>query len=116
MGIVKGKNYNSFLTAKQRDKVSFPTNALFKKNKIRGRILDFGCGFGKDVDFLKSKKLEVQGYDPHFLPKQPKGKFDTIICNYVLNVLLWEEQLNVLMLVSELLKPNGKAYFSVRRD
>jgi diadenosine tetraphosphate (Ap4A) HIT family hydrolase len=34
----------------------------------------------------------------------------------VLNVLLPEEQAEVLMNVSLLLKPNGKAYFAVRRD
>jgi hypothetical protein len=33
-----------------------------------------------------------------------------------LNVLLPEEHAEVLMNVSNLLKPNGKAYFAVRRD
>lgn len=35
---------------------------------------------------------------------------------YVLNVLFRVEQAHVLMAVSELLKPTGRAYFSVRRD
>jgi ATP adenylyltransferase len=44
------------------------------------------------------------------------GRFDTILCHYVLNVLLPEEQVYVLMAVSELLKPTDKAYFTVRQD
>src|ERR671933_710381 len=48
--------------------------------------------------------------------KKHENKFDTIICFYVLNVLFPEEQANVLMEVSHLLKPGGNAYFAVRRD
>jgi hypothetical protein len=33
-----------------------------------------------------------------------------------LNVLLQDEQANVLMEISQLLKPEGKAYIAVRRD
>ena len=46
----------------------------------------------------------------------PTKRFDTIVCNYVLNVLEPNEQAEVLMEVSELLKPTGTAYFAVRRD
>ncbi|MFZ5515369.1 MAG: bifunctional class I SAM-dependent methyltransferase/HIT family protein [Candidatus Zhuqueibacterota bacterium] len=110
------ENPHSHLTVKQRDKVSFPTRNLFSKNLINGKTLDFGCGLGADVTFLKSNQIDVTGYDPYYLPKYPVDKFDTIICIYVLNVLLPIEQMNVLMAVSELLKPSGKAYFAVRRD
>lgn len=107
---------NSKYTAKKRKKVSFPTKYLFNKNKICGKVLDFGCGYGKDVEFLESKQVNVVGYDLYYKPEHPKGKFDTIICNYVLNVVLYEEMLNIIMIISELLNSNGKAYFSVRRD
>ena len=56
------------------------------------------------------------GYDNYYRPEYPTKRFDTIICNYVLNVLEPKEQAEVLMEVSELLKPTGTAYFSVRRD
>ncbi|MEX0719086.1 MAG: methyltransferase domain-containing protein [Balneolaceae bacterium] len=110
------KNPNSHLTAKERDKVSYPTRRLYNMGVISGDVLDYGSGFGKDVEFLKSRNISCSGYDPHYAPDYPAKRFDTIICNYVLNVLLPEEQAEVLMSVSELLKPEGKAYFSVRRD
>jgi len=79
-------------------------------------VLDFGCGFGKDVDFLHQKGFDVQGFDPHYFPQYPSETFDTILCFYVLNVLFPEEQNQVLMQISSLLKPSGKSYFAVRRD
>ncbi|MCH7414566.1 HIT domain-containing protein [Belliella sp. R4-6] len=109
-------NIYSHLTAKERDRISFPARMLFEKGMLKGEILDFGCGFGKDVEILKKGNLDVSGYDKHYFPNYPEKKFDTIICFYVLNVLLPEEQSKVLMEVSSLLKPNGKAYFAVRRD
>ncbi len=106
----------SHLTAKERDKESFPVRWLHQQNVIKGKTLDFGCGFGKDVNYLKEQGLDVQGYDKYYAPEYPTERFDTILCVYVLNVLLPEEQAEVLMSVSELLKPTGKAYFVVRRD
>jgi len=110
------QNIFSHLTAKERDSLSFPAKILLNKNLLNGETLDFGCGFGKDVEILSSRGIKITGYDPHYFPEYPLKKFDTIICFYVLNVLLQEEQANVLMEVSQLLKPTGKAYFAVRRD
>lgn len=110
------KNIYSHLTAKERTAVSFPTRWLFKQGFLNGSVLDFGCGHSKDVEFLIENGIKVQGYDKHYQPNFPKRKFDTIICNYVLNVLLPEEQTEVLMEVSELLNAEGRAYFTVRRD
>lgn len=110
------RNINSHYTAKEREKMSFPTRILLKENLIEGKVLDFGCGFGKDVEELKAKGFDVSGYDSHYQPEYPKNKFDTIICHYVLNVLQNQEQAKVLYQVSNLLKFGGKAYFSVRRD
>jgi SAM-dependent methyltransferase len=115
MGILDNFD-NSKFTAKKRDRVSFPCRVLYENSKLKGRILDFGCGYGKDVEFLNSKKKDITGYDLHFKPEHPKGKFDTIICFYVLNVVFFEERANIIMIISELLKPFGKAYFAVRRD
>ena len=109
-------NPNSHLTAIERTSLSYPARLLINKNKMKGKILDFGCGIGKDVELLNSKGYDIKGYDPYYFPTFPTEKFDTILCFYVLNVLLPEEQAEVLMNVSNLLKPNGKAYFAVRRD
>lgn len=111
----KGINH-SHLTAIERTRLSFPTQWLLENNKLKGEILDFGCGFGFDVFDLKNKGYDIDGYDKYHLPEFPTKKYDVIICNYVLNVLEADEQPEVLMSVSELLKPTGKAYFTVRRD
>ena len=110
------KNNNSHLTAIKRTSVSFPTRWLMEQGLLQGRILDFGCGYGFDVEYLKGKGYDVCAYDKYYEPKYPEGKFDTIICHYVLNVLEPNEQTEVLLQVSELLKPGGTAFFTVRRD
>ena len=107
---------NPHLTAIERTSMSFPTRWLKQNNLLKGEILDFGCGFGFDTDQLKEQGFDIVGYDNHYRPDYPQKRFDTIICNYVLNVLEPNEQAEVLMSVSELLKPTGKAYFAVRRD
>lgn len=109
-------NIYSHLTAKERDSLSFPARIVKERNLLKGEILDFGCGFWKDVEILKSQGFQISGYDRHYFPEYPKQKFDTIICFYVLNVLLPEAQSKVLMEISALLKTTGKAYFAVRRD
>lgn len=112
----KQQNKFSHLTAIERTYLSFPAKYLLDKSWLQGKILDFGCGFGNDVKLLQQQGFDLAGYDPYYFPEYPKNKFDTIICFYVLNVLFPEEQANVLMEVSHLLKPGGKAYFAVRRD
>ncbi|MBW4448717.1 MAG: HIT domain-containing protein [Spirirestis rafaelensis WJT71-NPBG6] len=113
---MKQKNNFSYFTAIERIYLSFPAKFLLNKNLLKGKILDFGCGFGNDVKLLQQKGFDITGYDPYYFPELPHDKFDTIICFYVLNVLFPEEQANVLMGVSHLLKPGGKAYYAVRRD
>jgi diadenosine tetraphosphate (Ap4A) HIT family hydrolase len=109
-------NPNSHLTAKERNELSFPARILLKKGLLKGEVLDFGCGFGKDVEQLAHHGVSIKGYDKHFFPNYPNQRFDTVLCFYVLNVLLPEEQATVLLEVSRLLKPEGIAYFAVRRD
>lgn len=109
-------NPNSHLTTKERKELSFPARYLHSKGLLKGRILDFGCGLGDDVRFLRDYGYDVIGYDPKYAPEIPLGKFDTILCFYVLNVLLPEEQAHTLMAISELLDISGRAFFSVRRD
>ncbi|AFY48476.1 HIT family hydrolase, diadenosine tetraphosphate hydrolase [Nostoc sp. PCC 7524] len=110
------KNQFSHLTAIERNYLSFPAQFLLSQNLLQGKILDFGCGCGNDVKLLRQKGCDITGYDPYYFPQYPHEQFDTIMCFYVLNVLFPEDQVNVLMEVSHLLKPGGKAYYAVRRD
>jgi diadenosine tetraphosphate (Ap4A) HIT family hydrolase len=113
---MKAKNIYSHLTAKERDKMSFPMKRLKRLGLLTGEILDFGCGYGLDIDILSKEGFNITGFDKYYQKKYPTKKFDTITCIYVLNVLDSLEQSDVLMSVSELLKPGGKAFFVVRRD
>ncbi len=100
------------LTAKGRKSPSKPMQFLSRKDLLIGRSLDFGCGKGFDA-----KHFKMESYDPHFQPKLPKGKFDTITCNYVLNVI--EDHkivLDVIDKLKSLLKNKGTCYITVRRD
>ena len=110
------KNTFFYLTAKERKYPSYPTKYLYNRKLLQGEILDYGCGYGEDVKFLRENGFNVDGYDLYYKPELKEKKFDIIICNYVLNVLLLEQQSEVLMHISELLKPEGKAFFTVRRD
>ncbi|MBE9192981.1 HIT domain-containing protein [Gloeocapsopsis crepidinum LEGE 06123] len=113
---MKQHNKFSHLTAIERTYLSFPAKFLLNNNLLKGKVLDFGCGFGNDVKILQQKGFDITGYDPYYFPHYPQDKFDTILCFYVLNVLFPEDQANILMEVSHLLKPGGKAYYTVRRD
>jgi 2-polyprenyl-3-methyl-5-hydroxy-6-metoxy-1,4-benzoquinol methylase len=106
----------SHLTAITRKKLSQPTRYLLDNNLLDGRILDFGCGKGFDTDFLTEKGFDITGYDPYFRPEKPTGQFNTIICNYVLNVLSENEANKVIDEIKSLLVHGGFAYITVRRD
>jgi hypothetical protein len=73
--------------------------------------LDFGCGRGSDARLLGLHK-----YDPHFSPKMPAGRYSTILCNYVLNVVTSEEEPAILASIKNKLAKGGVAYITVRRD
>ena len=105
-----------YLTAIKRTDLSVPVRYLLQHDLLKGRILDFGCGFGYDTDELKRRGYDITGYDYYYRPEYPEGKFDTIFCVYVLNVLEPYAQAEVMMNVSNLLSPKGTAYFAVRRD
>ena len=62
------------------------------------------------------KSIKIDGYDPHFFPQKPNGLFDTIICNYVINVIEPEFELEVINDIKSLLSECGIAYIAVRRD
>jgi len=105
----------SYKTAISRQSLSSPAKYLAKENLFVGRILDYGSGRGDLARFLKVKQ-PIEEWDPHWSPKEIIGKFDTIYCGYVLNVLPKKERESVVESCKSLLNPGGKIYFAVRRD
>jgi ATP adenylyltransferase len=102
-------------TAIKRGKMSTPVKNMLNNSCLDGRILDYGCGRGKDVEELKALGFDITGYDPHWSPENPSGKFDTIMCNYVLNVIpSWYDRVKVMDKVLSLLNDGGTAIFTAR--
>ena len=85
--MVHDKINHPYLTAIKRTDLSLPVRYLLQYDLLKGRVLDFGCGFGYDTDELKRRGYDITGYDYYYRPEYPEGKFDTIVCVYVLNVL-----------------------------
>src|SRR5262249_54470546 len=66
----------------RRGTVSQTARFLDEHRLVRGRVLDYGCGFGFDADHFG-----WEAYDPHYRQKLPDGAFETIVCNHVANML-----------------------------
>ncbi len=100
-------------TAISRKTMSVPTRYLVENDLIKGDVLDFGCGRGFDTD-----ELGAVGYDPNSedYADFPTNKFDTIVCNYVLNVVPPDVQNEIIEQIKSLMKDDAIAYISVRRD
>lgn len=122
-------------TAKARTKPSGPIQSLFAKGYIKGQTLDYGGGKGADTQWLweQAQKLglnsglAIRHYDPSYLwngvefiersnKYKTTAKFDTVTCTYVLNVLFASDRDDVIAHIKSILKPNGKAYITVRAD
>lgn len=106
----------SHLTAISRKRASAPTRYLIDNGLLSGEILDYGCGRGADVNELERLGYAVCGYDPHYRPHMPSGQFDTVICNYVLNVLPEAESGLVEAELFYRVKPGGTVFVAVRND
>jgi 2-polyprenyl-3-methyl-5-hydroxy-6-metoxy-1,4-benzoquinol methylase len=111
---IKGKRGFRFIKelggAVRRKTVSKTARFLDEHRLLRGRVLDYGCGFGFDADHFG-----WEAYDPHYRQKLPEGLFDTIVCNHVANMLTRESRLKLFQALQALLAPQGKAYVSVSR-
>ena len=68
-------NQYSHLTAKERSSLSFPANYLLRQKRYAGRVLDMGCGFGKDVELLAQQGIDIVGYDTYYFPDYPNIPF-----------------------------------------
>jgi len=75
------------------------------------RILDYGCGRGRDVEYYRKMGFDTQGFDqyPAFgFSDEPSGLFDLVCIVFVINVLpnCWE-RLQVIKKAAEKIKLGG---------
>lgn len=78
-------------------------------------ILDWGCGYGKDVEFFRSKTKTVFGYDPAFSKELPSEPVDLITCIYVLCTLPnTKQRVQCIRDASNCLKLGGKIIIAAR--
>ena len=114
MAKVKGKHGFRFIKelggAIRRETVSKTAWFLEEHRLLRGRVLDYGCGFGLDADHFG-----WETFDPYYRQKLPDGRFDTIVCNHVANMLTRESRQNLFRAIQVLLAVQGKAYVLVSR-
>lgn len=104
----------SHLTAISRKAPSAPMKWLNANGLLKGKMLDYGCGRGYDADTFGMAK-----YDPFWFKCDDFGaeEFDTITCNYVLNVIEdARERVYAVQRMQRWLKPNGNLFISVRAD
>ena len=110
-------NIYSYNTAIKRRSLSAPVRYLRDKGLLSGYILDYGCGRGYDSGCLSDEGYKVDSFDPYWRPDGIMARsYDTIICNYVLNVFRAEDEEAVLSKINNLLSDDGAAYIAVRRD
>ena len=110
---------SSYKTAIHRTEPSFTVKTIEKSKLIKNQIFDYGCGMGKDVQYLESKGYSVSFWDPYFFSKTPPSSFRshsfrTIFCTYILNVIPSKDRNDVIKKIQWLLYKEGKAFFTVR--
>lgn len=86
-------------------------------------VLDYGCGKGRDEQALKEAFKEYTGYEPHqdFGYQNTKGpilnqKFDLVVCNYVLNIIVRTDREQVISDLKQFIKNGAKVLIGVRQD
>jgi DNA phosphorothioation-associated putative methyltransferase len=111
---------NSYKTAIKRKTLSSPLNYLIKEGKVTKNhwILDYGCGRGDDMRWLKSNKYDVRGWDPTWYKNDSyrNRSYDVVLCTYVLNVVNATTRKNIIKRLKDLTNRHGKVYITVRRD
>ncbi len=89
LALGKGKASLRHKTAIRRTELSRPFKVLLRDGLLDGgfSVLDYGCGLGEDVEFLKQRGIKALGWDPVYKPVPAPGKADVVNLGYVINVI-----------------------------
>jgi len=109
-------------TAISRPTGSRPLKDALKRGWITpsDRVLDFGCGRGGDVQWLRAQGFHCEGFDPHpgfGWDSSPSGSFDLVAVVYVVNVLdSVEDRVAALQQAWASVRPGGWIFLVARAD
>jgi DNA phosphorothioation-associated putative methyltransferase len=107
-------------TAIKRTRASKPLRDLldFEPQTFGTSVLDYGCGYGEDVAFLRDQRMVSMGYDPHKpfgYSRMTTHNFDIVLLIYVLNVLpRREEREDTIKKAWERVAPGGFLFVATR--
>lgn len=113
MGTMK---MNSKRTAITRKKASRPLQAALELDAVKGKVLDYGCGKGHDVTELHMLGFKASRYDPNFFPRKPRGRFQTVLMTYVVNVLQPTERNAAILDAWKYVKKGGRLIVTSHTD
>lgn len=76
-------------TAMRRNALSRPVGGAIKDRILKPEksFFDYGCGFGSDIEILKSSGFTPSGWDPFYFPNNKKASADVVNLGFVLNVI-----------------------------
>lgn len=84
-------------------------------------VFDYGCGKGKDIEYLSQHFNHADGWDPVHKPepkpfkmKRRHGGWDFVLLTYVLNVIPKEDRSSTLHYIRSFLPKWGSALITVR--
>lgn len=97
--------------ASKRKFPSKPATFIHQMGLDKGRVLDYGSGYGLDAE-----TFSWESFDPYYNDIKLNGLFDTIICINVISAVSAVNETIIINSIIDLLKPNGKAYLSVPRN
>ena len=95
----------------RRSTVSFAAAWLVEQAYVRGRVLDYGCGFGFDADHYG-----WEAFDPYYRQRALEGKFETVVCNHVLNMLTRTSRERAMGEMQGLLSAEGAAFLDCAQE
>jgi DNA phosphorothioation-associated putative methyltransferase len=76
-------------TALLRTELSRPLRTVIADGLLPARmtLMDYGCGRGDDVRFLKERGYDCSGWDPVHAPNGQRREADVVNLGYVVNVI-----------------------------
>src|SRR5437016_1127910 len=76
-------------TALHRTDLSRPARCALRDGLITPAttVFDYGCGHGRDVEFLQAQGIACAGWDPVFCPSHTVHEADVVQLGYVINVI-----------------------------